>query len=203
MTKNGTIKGDVTAQAGSHISGNATFNGKTLIEAGATQSPGNSPGTQAFNDLTWEPGSSDLLEINADVLSGGNPGTDPGWDWIIVTGNFDLSGINTASAFTIDITSLNAGNIAGDALGFDITGKTDGDLFGSFTILSFNTLFGNFDADAFYLETAGFSNSEVEWSIDLVGSDILFLAAYAAVPETNSVALLGLGSLGLAMLMRR
>ena len=201
LTNNGTIQGDVTAQAGSSLSGNGTFNGKTIIEAGATQSPGNSPGTQTFNELVWQDGADYLWEINADTTNSGTRGDDPGWDWISVTNDWDISAITTS--FDIDITSLTSGNIAGLADGFDNTGLSYGGLYESFTILSFGSLVGTFDAAKFNLVTSNFANSGVGWSIDLVGNDLVLSAinTVSAVPEPSSTALLGIG--GLALMLRR
>lgn len=184
--------------SGQTLSGAGSVVGGTTIGAGATLSPGNSPGTQTFDDLTWTNGGTYLWEINADTANGGNQGADPGWDWIDVTNTFDLSGITTG--FDIDITSLtNPGNLAGLADGFDNTGKSYLDPYQSFTILSFGSLTGTFDDSLFNLNDSGFSNSKVGWNIDLVGTDLVLNAVF--VPEPSSTALLGLG--GLALMLRR
>jgi autotransporter-associated beta strand protein len=183
---------------GQTISGTGSVVGGTTVGAGATLSPGNSPGTQTFDNLTWVNSGTYLWEINADTLSGGTQGVDSGWDWIDVTNTFDLSGITTG--FNIDITSLtNPGNIAGLADGFNYTGKTYLDSFESFTILSFGSLTGTFDASEFNLLTGNFANSKVGWNIDIVGNDLVLNAVF--VPEPSSAALLGLG--GLALMLRR
>ena len=183
---------------GQTIYGTGSVVGGTTVGAGATLSPGNSPGSQTFEDLTWVNSGTYLWEINADLASGGGKGVDSGWDWIDVTNTFDLSGITTG--FNIDITSLtNPGNIAGLADGFNYTGKTYLDSFESFTILSFGSLTGDFDASEFNLLTGNFANSKVGWNIDIVGNDLVLNAVF--VPEPSSTALLGLG--GLALMLRR
>jgi autotransporter-associated beta strand protein len=184
--------------SGQTLSGTGSVVGGTTVGAGATLSPGNSPGTQNFDNLTWVNGGTYLWEINADAANGGTQGADPGWDWIDVTNTFDLSGITTG--FNIDITSLtNPGNIAGLADGFDNTGKNYLDPYQSFTILSFGSLTGTFDASEFNLLTGNFANPKVGWNIDLVGTDLVLNAVF--VPEPSSAALLGLG--GLALMLRR
>jgi fibronectin-binding autotransporter adhesin len=191
--------GTWTVENGGTLAGSGTLSGTATIGDGATLSPGNSPGTQTFDNLTWVNGGTYLWEINADSLNGGSgsEGADPGWDWIDVTNNFDLSGINTG--FNIDITSLTTGNIAGLADGFDYSGKAYLDPFESFTILSFGSLTGTFDASEFNLLTGNFANSKVDWNIDIVGNDLVLNAVF--VPEPSSTALLGLG--GLALMLRR
>ena len=183
--------------SGQTLSGAGSVVGGTTVGAGATLSPGNSPGTQTFDNLTWVNGGTYLWEINADLASGGGEGVDSGWDWIDVTSDWNIGGITTG--FNIDITSLTTGNIAGLADGFDYSGKSYLDPYESFTILSFGTLTGDFDASEFNLLTGNFANSKVGWNIDIVGNDLVLNAVF--VPEPSSTALLGLG--GLALMLRR
>lgn len=186
-----------TVNAGATLTGSGSLGGTATIGDGATLSPGNSPGTQTFDNLTWVNGGTYLWEINADLASGGGEGVDSGWDWIDVTNTFDLSGITTG--FNIDITSLTTGNIAGLADGFDYSGKSYLDPYESFTILSFGSLTGDFDASEFNLLTGNFANPKVDWSLELSGNDLVLNAVF--VPEPSSTALLGLG--GLALMLRR
>ena len=170
------------------------------INSGGVISPGNSPGTAATGSQTWNDGGSYLWEINASSDAGGTIGTDPGWDWLDITGTLDLTNL-TAGGFTIDIDSLTSGNIAGDAVGFDTWTKgSPGDVDYSFTIATASSGITGFDADNFTLDSSGFSNAPSwDWQIVLSGSDLV-LEAYA-VPEPSSTALLGLG--GLALMLRR
>ena len=78
------------------------------IGLGGVISPGNSPGTPITGSQTWNDGGSYLWEINAsDIDGGGTKGTDPGWDWLDITGTLDLANLS-AGGFTIDIDSLTA-----------------------------------------------------------------------------------------------
>jgi len=176
---------------------NVTING--------TISPGSSPGTLTITgDVVWNDGADYLWEINAsDIDGGGTKGTDPGWDWLDITGTLDLTNLS-AGGFTIDIDSL-TGALAGDAAGFDTfleDGLEPGDHDYSFIIASATNISG-FSASLFTLDDSGFSNFEPDfgWSWDIVqnGNDLV-LQAYA-VPEPSSTALLGLG--GLALMLRR
>ena len=180
------------------LAGSGTLGGTTTIGANGFLSPGNSPGTMTITNLDWNDGGTYLWEINADLASSGGEGVDSGWDLINVTSDWDISGIT--SSFNIDITSLtNPGNIAGLADGFDYSGKAYLDPYESFTILSFGSLTGTFDASEFNLLTGNFANSKVDWNIDIVGNDLVLNAVF--VPEPSSAALLGLG--GLALMLRR
>jgi fibronectin-binding autotransporter adhesin len=190
--------GSWTVENGATLSGSGTLSGTATIGLGGILSPGNSPGTQTFDNLAWSNGGTYLWEINADLASGGGEGADPGWDWINVTSDWDISGITTG--FNIDITSLtNPGNVAGLADGFDYTGLSYLDPYESFTILSFGTLDDTFDASLFTLNDSGFSNPKVGWSLEISGNDLVLNAVF--VPEPSSTALLGLG--GLALMLRR
>ena len=205
------INGDHTAATGGiNVTGNVTgtgtlagsgsIGGTATIGLGGILSPGNSPGTQTFDNLVWENGGTYLWEINADSLNGGSgtQGADPGWDWISVTNDWDISGITTG--FNIDITSLTGANDAGLADGFDYSGKSYLDPFETFTILSFGTFDDTFDASLFSLnDSASFLNPKVGWSLEISGNDLVLNAVF--VPEPSSTALLGLG--GLALMLRR
>jgi len=192
--------GSWTVEDGATLSGSGTLSGTATIGLGGILSPGNSPGTQTFDNLVWENGGTYLWEINADSLNGGSgtQGADPGWDWISVTNDWDISGITTN--FNIDITSLTGANDAGLADGFDYSGKSYLDPFETFTILSFGTFDDTFDASLFSLnDSASFLNPKVGWSLEISGNDLVLNAVF--VPEPSSTALLGLG--GLALMLRR
>ena len=164
-------------------------------------SPGNSPGTAATGSQTWLDGGSYLWEVNASGDAGGTQGADPGWDWIDITGTLDLSNL-TAGGFTIDIDSLTASNVVGDAVGFDTFTQMDGIFDYSFIIASADSGITGFDAANFTLDSSGFSNAPSwDWQIVLSGNDLV-LEAYA-VPEPSSTALLGLGGLALALRRKR
>ncbi|MGB2266148.1 MAG: beta strand repeat-containing protein, partial [Akkermansiaceae bacterium] len=140
------------------------------IGLGGVISPGNSPGTAATGSQTWLDGGSYLWEVNASGDAGGTQGADPGWDWLDITGTLDLSNL-TAGGFTIDIDSLTASNLAGDAVGFDTWTKgSPGDVDYSFTIATASAGITGFDAANFLLDSSGFSNAPSwDWQIVLSG----------------------------------
>jgi len=185
---------------GQKLSGSGTVVGDMTIGSGSVLSPGNSPGTLSqTGGQTWTDGGTYLWEINATADASGTIGTDPGWDWIDITGTLDLINLGTGG-FTIDIDSLTSGNVAGNADGFDSYTKADGIFDYSFIIASASDGITDFSADKFVFDSSGFSNAPGwDWQIKLSGSDLV-LEAYA-VPEPSSTALLGLG--GLALMLRR
>ena len=195
----GSATGSMTINVSGTLGGSGTI-GASLLTVNGVIAPGNSPGTLATGSQLWNDGGSYLWEINASNDAGGTIGTDPGWDWLDITGTLDLSLLSTGG-FTIDIDSLTSGNIAGDAVGFDTWTKgSPGDVDYSFTIATASSGITGFDADNFTLDSSGFSNAPSwDWQIVLSGSDLV-LEAYA-VPEPSSAALLGLG--GLALMLRR
>jgi len=196
----GSATGSMTINVSGTLGGSGTI-GASLLTVNGVIAPGNSPGTLATGSQLWNDGGSYLWEINASNDAGGTIGTDPGWDWLDITGTLDLSLLSTGG-FTIDIDSLTSGNIAGDAVGFDTWTKgSPGDVDYSFIIATASSGITGFDADNFTLDSSGFSNAPSwDWQIIQDGANDLVLQAYA-VPEPSSTALLGLG--GLALMLRR
>jgi len=218
LTATNTYTGSTTVSAGTlslasgyahNGSGTYTVNGGTLkiadgvnlgshamtISLGGVISPGNSPGTAIVGTQNWGDGGSYLWEINN---SGGFKGSDPGWDWLSITGDLNL-GTLSASQFTIDITSLDLSNNSGLATGFDYSGLAYGDLFDSFTIATTSGDINDFNSNLFSLNDSAFVNSKWDWQIRQNGKDLVLDAIF--VPEPSSTALLGIG--GLALLLRR
>ena len=170
------------------LGGVGTINaGLTLNNVGDTLSPGNSPGimpfgtSQTWNSFTY------LWEANNFV--GTTAGTD--FDQIAITGAINLSG--GIGAYLLDITSLTAGNVAGDVGGFS-------DISRSWTILTTTGGISGFDANNWTLSTANFTSSPVAtgtWSLSQQGNNIV-LDYIIAVPEPTGIALAGCGVLFLA-----
>ena len=167
------------------------------ISLGGVISPGNSPGTAIVGTQNWGDGGSYLWEINN---SGGFKGSDPGWDWLSITGDLNLGSLS-ASQFTIDITSLDLSNNSGLAAGFDYTGLAYGDLFDSFTIATTSGDINDFSSSLFSLNDSAFVNSKWDWQIRQDGKDLVLDAIF--VPEPSSTALLGLGLSSLLLRRKR
>lgn len=194
LVVNGTLGGTgaLTLSSGATLGGSGTVNKSLTIGNGVTLSPGNSPGTLITASQTWAGGGSYLWEIN-DVDAGA--GSDPGWDWLNITGTLDISATNL-NPFNIQITSLSLANIAGDVHDFaDLVSY-------SWVIASASGGITGFDPTAFNLDVAGFQNSfSGSFGIALSGNDLLL--NYTAVPEPSSGLLLGLAAAAFAALRKR
>lgn len=159
----------------------------TLDNLGDTLSPGNSPGimpfgtSQTWNSFTY------LWETNNFV--GTTAGTD--FDQIAITGSLNLTG--SAGAYLLDITSLTAGNVAGDVSGFAEVSR-------SWTILTTTGGISGFDANNWTLSTANFTSNPAatgSWELKQQGNNVV-LDYVIAVPEPTGIALAGCGVLLLA-----
>ena len=118
------VNGDIsssaltTVEAGGVLSGSGRV-GDTIILAGGTGSPGNSPGTMTVDgNLTWNGGGNYNWQIH-DAL--GTAGAPLGWDLYDVTGFLDLSALTLGSEFNINLWSLSgmSPDASGDALNFN------------------------------------------------------------------------------------
>lgn len=193
----GSVANSAFTVAGGTLAGAGTL-GALIIDDGGTLAPGNSPGTLHAGATTFASGGSYLWEINN---VNGTAGADPGWDLLSITGGLTISATN-ADPFTIDLTSLTSGNVAGLATGFSTNASY------SFTLVSTTTGISGFSTDKFYLDTSGFANTfDGTWALALAnsGNDLaLTYTSASAVPEPSTYALLaGFAALGLVTWRRR
>jgi autotransporter-associated beta strand protein len=160
-----------------------------------TLSPGNSPGTLTTASETWNPGASYVWELNHASDAGAAKGVS--YDWLNINGTLDLAA-TTESKFTVYVTSLTAGNAAGDAPGFSP------DTTYHWIIASATSVTG-FSADEFLIDTSGFSNDPANagnFTISQVGNDLVL--SYTAVPEPAGWGIvLGVALLGTVLVRRR
>ncbi|MEY4243903.1 MAG: hypothetical protein RLZZ245_1488 [Verrucomicrobiota bacterium] len=179
--------------SGNTISNRSVFGGSgtvgtavVLDNLGDTLSPGNSPGTLSFTpSQTWSSFSYDW-EINSftGTTAGGN------FDLIALGNSLNLTG--GSGSYVLNILSLTAGNIGGDAPDFSEIDR-------SWTLLSSTGITG-FDAANWTLNTSGFTSQEGgNWTIGQTGNDLTL--TYTAVPEPGGALIGGLGML--ALLRRR
>ena len=201
------VDGDIAASAlttvesGGVLSGGGRV-GDTIILAGGTGSPGNSPGTQTIDgDLTWIGGANYNWEIH-DVA--GAAGGSAGWDLYDVTGFLDLTALSIGSKFNINLWSLASvgPDVSGDALNFD-PGR-------NYTWVIVATDLGvlGFDEDHFNINivaangTGGFSNELLggAFGVRMTGTNLEL--TFTAVPEPGTWLAAGL-LLVAAVVMRR
>ncbi len=183
------------------ITGTGRVNNLSLvIGSQATMSPGNSPGTQDYADLTWASNGRYLWEVDTVKAVGGEQdaglkGIDPGFDFAGITGTLTITATE-ANPFVIDITGLDhATHQAGAVTNWD--GSTDR----TFTIASAAGGIVGFDARKFLLKIDSFDVNNVMldgsmWTIEQRGANDVILT-YQTVPEPAALALLLLGSLPL------
>ncbi|MEI7781005.1 MAG: choice-of-anchor D domain-containing protein, partial [Planctomycetota bacterium] len=141
----------ITFTAGT-LSGTGTIGTAVTVGTSDILSPGNSPGSQSFTSgLTFAPGGKYVWEINN--WTSGSAGTN--YDQLVVSGSvLDITAQATSgSTFTIALTSLTAGNVAGAVPGFSGTAGT------SFTIATSSAGITGFDKSKFSIDQSAFTNT--------------------------------------------
>jgi len=189
--------GAVTVAQGATLAGSGSFSG--ALQLNGIFSPGNSPGQANTGSQTWAGGAGYVWEIN-DVTS---PETTAGtnYDLLSISGTLTINA-TAADKFTLSLISLLANNTAGDVVNFDYAANY------SYTIASTTGGIIGFDADAFMLNTSGFTNDLAggSWSLALANSnrDLNLNFTAATIPEPSTcAALAGLLALTAAAYRRR
>jgi fibronectin-binding autotransporter adhesin len=195
--------GTVLVNDGGSLSGSGSVGAVTLA-SGSFLKPGNSPGTLTAASSIWQGGSTYSWETLSIPSSGKAAGTD--WDLFSVTGELDMSALNSSSASTKMNLVLNSLSLASFdtsatytwviAKAVSLGGISDGvqDLTGLFNINTAN-FNGGLPAN---LPTGGFQV--------VTGTDgSLRTLNLMAIPEPSTGTLLsfGLGGLVLTRLLRR
>ncbi|MDL5046595.1 PEP-CTERM sorting domain-containing protein [Oscillatoria amoena NRMC-F 0135] len=190
----GVVTNQITLNSGSTLKGQGTYVGDLTVGNGATLSVGNSPGTlNVTGTVTWASGGSDIWEINS---FSGTQGMDPGWDFINIVGELDITA-TSGDQFFLDITSLTLGNTAGFAAGFNDASD--------YNFILVQTTLGvtGFAADKFNLSLANFQNPFIgTWSLGVTGNNLM-LHYTAVIPEPSTYALLALGAICAGFALRR
>ena len=186
----GTVTGTVTVNSGT-VSG-TNLSGVTLnIGAGATLSPGNSPGTLSTGSETWAGGGSYLWEINALGLDGGAQGADPGWDFADITGSLTITA-NSGNKFNINLDSLTPLTSWDNSQSYSFNLATaSGGIFG-------------FDASDFLINTSAFDDLHSlgvgHFYIEQDGNSLEL--NFTPVPEPATIGI-GIALMGVAFIRRR
>jgi autotransporter-associated beta strand protein len=150
--------GPLQVNAGATLGGSGTFGGVVTVDAGATFSPGSSPGTLAFTQgLTWNPGTN----YNWQMLSGtGVAGAADAWDLIQVGGGLTIAA-TSLDPFRVNLWTLSGvlPDVSGTASNFDPAQNH------SWTIATAAGGITGFAADKFLISTSatngtgGFANA--------------------------------------------
>ncbi len=175
---------------GGTIRGNGTYAGAVSVGSNVVLSPGDSPGTLTFTGaLNWAPGGAYSVDLlNA---SGATPGTTH--DTLVVTGagSFTVSA-TSGSPFTLNLISLSSALVAGNIADFTNTGTY------SWQIASSTNPITGFNANAFAINTSGFTNpvglGTFNVSLGGSGGNTAILLNFTPIPEPSTWALLLAGA---------
>ncbi|WP_438479960.1 beta strand repeat-containing protein [Oleiharenicola lentus] len=192
-----------TEVAGSgRLSGSGTVGALTLYFGGSV-APGNSPGTLNAGNTTWNGGASYEWEINNSANPSAPSAAGTNYDLLSISGTLTINATQ-GNEFTIKLASLLANNTSGDALNFNAAQNY------TYTIASATGGILGFDADAFTINSTGFTNATNGgvWALTLGNSsrnlNLNFTAAAAAIPEPSTyAAIFGALALGLTIYRKR
>jgi fibronectin-binding autotransporter adhesin len=148
---------------------------------------GNSPGLQTYTvGQSWASFSYDW-ELN----QWDNPRTaGTNFDQLGINGTLDLTG--GPGSYQLNLLSLDGSNVAGDVPDFSEINR-------SWTILTTTGGITGFNANAWTLDTTGFTNNETgTWLLAQSGNNLVL--SYAPIPEPRAALL---GGLGMLLLLRR
>jgi len=186
------VNGSISSSALTTVSNAGTLGGSgtvgnTLLTAGGTVNPGNSPGLLTIEgDLVWDINSNYNWQIFNAIGTAGI-----GYDTINVTGILDITLLGASEKFNINLWSLSS--ISPDQNGF--AANFDPNQNYIWTIVSTDSGISGFDASYFNINvdstngTGGFANSlNGDFSLSVNNDDLIL--SYNTVPEPSTLALL-------------
>jgi fibronectin-binding autotransporter adhesin len=186
----GTVTGTVTVNSGT-VSGTNLSGVALSIGAGATLSPGNSPGTLSTGSETWAGGGSYLWEINRLLADGGAQGADPGWDFADITGSLTITA-NSGNKFNINLDSL------------ALLSSWDNSQSYSFNLATASGGIFGFDASDFLINTSAFDDLHSlgvgHFYVEQDGNSLEL--NFTPVPEPATIGI-GIALMGVAFIRRR
>jgi len=184
------IANAVSLDSGGTLSGSGGV-GSLSVQSGGRVSTGSAPGTLTAGNTTFAGGGSYLWKTN-DAAGASGTAT----DLLSISGTLTI-GATGANPFTIRLSSLLAGNSAGDVINFNAAQSS------SYTIASASGGIIGFSAASFAVDSSGFTNANSSlWAVAQSGSNLVL--NYTAIPEpATCAALLGAGALGLVAIRRR
>ncbi len=186
----GTVTGTVTVNSGT-VSGTNLSGVALSIGAGATLSPGNSPGTLSTGSETWAGGGSYLWEINALGVAGGTQGNNPGWDFADITGSLTITA-NSGNKFNINLDSL------------ALLTSWDNSQSYSFNLATASGGISGFDASDFLINTSAFDDQHSlgvgHFYVEQDGNSLEL--NFTPVPEPATIGI-GIALMGVAFIRRR
>jgi autotransporter-associated beta strand protein len=183
--------------SGATLMGSGTSLGTTTI-AGIHR-PGNSPGIQTFQNLSYLSGASVYWDLWGNTTTNGSP---VDYDQVMVNGNLAFSGATafnlmfTGSSSPTNFSDVDWANSFWDTdqewLVYDVAGATTG--FGSLTLATTNWQ----DSTGAFFNTA---RSMASFRLEQRTNDVYLV--YSAIPEPGSLALAGIGLAAAAWAYRR
>lgn len=188
LVVDGSASGSAFTVDGGILSGSGTV-GALTIASGGTLAPGNSPGTLTVDgNSVWAGGGTLEWEVN-DATGAAGTAT----DLLSITGGLTITA-TSGNRFTINLLSLNESDESGTVINFDSAASY------AYTIASTTAGVAGFSADAFSLNTTGFTNAfNGTWALTQDGNNLNLIYTASAVPEPGTYALfVSLAGLGLA-----
>jgi autotransporter-associated beta strand protein len=180
------------------VQGTGTFGVPLDFENHDILAPGASPGilTVSGADVTWGPGAAYQWQLYDNNLAAG-----AGWDLLDVltsgSGGHLLVSASSASPFVIQLQTLSDPTTPGAPQNWQPMGDY------TWQIAHADAGVTGFDRTKFAFDTSGFAGLTGVFSMSLSADSKDLLLNYEYVPEPGTLALMGLGAIGLMLLRRR